>query len=80
MPSPEYRLLTREGCGLCEEFEHALRSQHPDLPLVLEDVDSRDDWRRRFGLRIPVLLDGWGEAVAEGHFPEAGLELPQGRS
>lgn len=78
MASPDYLLLTRDGCGLCEEFEHALRAQHPQLAVAMADVDSRDDWRRRYGLRIPVLLDRWGEAVAEGVFPEAGLELPLG--
>lgn len=31
--------------------------------LIQADVDSRDDWRRRYGLKIPVLLDGDGELL-----------------
>lgn len=68
-----YTLLTREGCGLCEEFEVALRAHLPGVELVLADVDSREEWRRRYGLRVPVLLDQWNEVVAEGHFDPAAL-------
>lgn len=70
MHNPEFQLLTRDGCGLCEEFEHALRGRYPQIRLRLEDVNSREDWRRRYGLRIPVLLDEWNEVVAEGHLDE----------
>jgi len=44
---------------------------HPDfarIELRHADVDSRPDWQRRYGLRIPVLLDGWDEVVCEAHF------------
>jgi hypothetical protein len=67
----EYLLLTRDGCGLCEEFEQALRTQRPEWQITLADVDSREDWRRRYGLRVPVLLDQWDEVIAEGHFDPA---------
>lgn len=68
----KYTLLTREACELCEEFAQALRYHRPDAEITLADVDSREDWRRRYGLRVPVLLDAWNEAVAEGHFdPES---------
>jgi hypothetical protein len=69
----KYILLTREGCGLCEEFEQAVRQWRPAVDLDLADVDSREDWRRRYGLRVPVLLDRWGEVVAEGHFDPSGM-------
>ena len=63
-------LLGRPECGLCEEMEIGLRS-HPDfveIELQHADVDARLDWQRRYGLRIPVLLDRWNEVVCEGHF------------
>jgi hypothetical protein len=54
-------LLTRPGCGLCEEFDTELRSLAREMPLpaVLHvDVDSDAELARRYGLDIPVLL--WG--------------------
>lgn len=61
-------LLTREGCGLCEEFEQALRMHAPAAELNLADVDSREDWRQRWGLKVPVLLDASGLVLCSGHF------------
>jgi hypothetical protein len=55
-------LLTRPGCGLCEEFEHELRALGLELPLPplhRVDVDSDPTLARRYGLDIPVLL--WGD-------------------
>lgn len=71
----KFLLLTREGCELCEEFEHAVIEHYgaDNIELVREDVDSREDWRRRYGLRIPVLLDEWNEVIAEGHFDPAAI-------
>jgi hypothetical protein len=63
-------LLGRPDCGLCEEFEAELRA-HPDferLHLEHGDVDSNGDWQRRYGLRIPVLLDPWNEVICEVRF------------
>jgi len=59
----KFTLLTREGCGLCEEFEQELCLQFPALLFERAEVDSREDWRRRYGLKIPVLLDGRGDLV-----------------
>lgn len=69
-------LLNRPECGLCEEFEAELRS-HPGfagLDLAHADVDSNADWRRRYGLRVPVLLDAWNEVVCEGRFDAEAFE------
>jgi len=55
-------LLSREGCGLCEEFAAelaALAEQISLPPLEIADVDSDPEWQRRYGLKIPVLL--WGD-------------------
>jgi hypothetical protein len=56
-------LLTRPGCGLCEEFLGELLEAFPQLAggIALADVDSDPQWRRRYGHRIPVLLDESGE-------------------
>lgn len=63
-------LLGRPGCELCEEMQAELHG-HPGfagIELQRADVDSRPDWQRRYGLRIPVLLDRWNEVVCEGRF------------
>ncbi len=76
------RLLTRPGCGLCDDFVEAFAAELPQLfaQLTIVDVDDRDDWRARYGLRIPVLLDGAGEPVCETFFDaeqvRAGLAGP----
>ena len=52
-------LVTREDCGLCEEFQHALgeAARTRELPPIERvDVDSDGDLRRRYGLDVPVLL------------------------
>jgi len=60
-------LLTREGCGLCEEFADELAQLGGMLtlpPLETLDVDSDPEMLRRYGHKIPVLLwDGAPIAV-----------------
>lgn len=65
MTSPaEWRLLSRPGCHLCDDF---LNDLLPFLPATVTvqrcNVDSRDDWRLAFGRRIPVLLDASGRVL-----------------
>ncbi|SHG52784.1 Glutaredoxin-like domain [Hydrocarboniphaga daqingensis] len=59
MSAPGLLLLSRSGCHLCEQLVVDLLDRWPDLVgcLAEADVDSRDDWQRRYGLKIPVLLD-----------------------
>ncbi|MFZ9872287.1 MAG: glutaredoxin family protein [Steroidobacteraceae bacterium] len=68
-------LLSREGCGLCEEFAAELAALGEQLalpPIEIADVDSDPEWQRRFGLKIPVLL--WdGEPVLTTFFDAAEL-------
>ena len=52
-------VISREGCGLCDEMLHELaeleRSQSiPSVTVV--DVDSDPELVRQFGLKVPVLL------------------------
>lgn len=72
---PRLRLLTREGCGLCEAlyaelFPWIVRGE---LTVAVCAIDDHPDWPRRYGLRIPVLLDDWDETVCEGRLDEAAL-------
>ena len=68
-------LLSRDGCGLCEEFLEAFAASCPDLlpVLTVADVDSRAGWAGRWGLLIPVLLDDEGTALCVTVFDEARL-------
>lgn len=56
---PGLVVVSREGCGLCEDMLHALadleRSQAIP-PVTLVDVDSDPELARRFGVKVPVLL------------------------
>jgi thiol-disulfide isomerase/thioredoxin len=55
-------VLSREGCGLCEDMLLALAEleQANSIPTVtVLDVDSDPDLARQYGLKVPVLfLDG----------------------
>lgn len=71
-------LLSRPECHLCERFAEELLSAFPALRGQVEeaDVDSRDDWRRRWGPKIPVLLDPQGQLLCAGELDrEAVTEL-----
>ena len=70
MAAPVFTLLSRPECHLCEEFLDAMRECSPEAAAqtTIEDVDSRPDWQKRFGLRIPVLIDHNGAVVCEGIF------------
>ena len=69
-------LLTREGCGLCEEFAEDLLRLSTTLPLPpveALDVDSDPELLRRYGHKIPVLL--WdGVPVAVTHLDPGDIE------
>jgi len=52
-------VLSREGCGLCEDMLQALAEfeRTQVIPAVtVVDVDSDPELERRFGLKVPVLL------------------------
>jgi hypothetical protein len=68
-------LYSREGCGLCEEMLHALGPWVVARGATVEvrDVDDDPLARRRWGLKIPVLLLD-GETVASGRLDWAELE------
>jgi hypothetical protein len=52
-------VLSREGCHLCEQMlqELAVLEREARIPSVtVLDVDSKADWARQYGLKVPVLL------------------------
>jgi hypothetical protein len=52
-------ILTRQGCGLCDEMLHGLAElerNHSLPPVSVVDVDSDAELTRQFGLKVPVLL------------------------
>ena len=56
---PGLVVISREGCGLCDEMLHELahleRTQALP-PVTVVDVDSDPELVRQFGLKVPVLL------------------------
>jgi hypothetical protein len=68
-------LYSRAGCGLCEEMLADLGPWMAARGTSVEvrDVDDDPLTRRRWGLKIPVLLVD-GEAVATGRLDWAELE------
>lgn len=44
------------------------------MDLELRDVDEREDWRRAYGMRVPVLLDAAGQVLAEYHLDHTTLQ------
>jgi glutaredoxin-like protein DUF836 len=52
-------VITREGCGLCEDMLHGLAElerTHALPPVTVVDVDSDAELVRQYGLKVPVLL------------------------
>ena len=52
-------VISREGCGLCEDMLHALAElerAESIPPVSVVDVDSDPELTRRFGIKVPVLL------------------------
>jgi len=67
-----WQLLSRPGCGLCEEMLEALAVLPAAQGLAIEvlDVDRQEAYRVRYGHKIPVLLLD-GEPVCRGRLDPA---------
>ncbi len=62
----ELILYSRQDCHLCHEMEQDLARlirRHP-VSVRVVDVDTDPELRRRYGLRIPVLVAGEEEVCA----------------
>ncbi|MCL4792813.1 MAG: glutaredoxin family protein [Gammaproteobacteria bacterium] len=52
----ELTVYSRDGCHLCElMLEEIARLYGARVRVTVLDVDSRDDWRQLYGLKVPVL-------------------------
>ncbi len=59
------QVYSRRGCHLCEQLiEELLPLVQGQLAVDVRDIDSRDDWRTAFDIRIPV-VEFDGEFVCE---------------
>ena len=70
------RVYTREHCHLCADMIAALgelQARHP-FRLDVIDVDSDDDLRMRYGVRVPVLVAGSGEEICHYHLDRDALD------
>ena len=70
------RLMQRHPCELCEAMHYGLATHslahRVDVELV--DVDQDPVLKRRYGLRVPVVVDDWGEVICEARFDARALE------
>lgn len=71
---PTLYVYSRRGCHLCDVLVEGL------LPLVrgrldveVRDIDSREDWRQKFNVRIPV-VEFQGEVVCQYHLDRPSIE------
>lgn len=58
-------LLGTSGCHLCdlaEEVLYRVQSLHP-FRFIHADIIDRDDWIENYAEKIPVLLNGQGQAL-----------------
>ena len=67
-------VYSRQGCHLCEILiEQLLRLARGRCEVVVHDIDSRDDWREKYGTRVPV-VEYDGEPVCQYHLDPDALE------
>ena len=71
---PVLHVYSRRGCHLCdvlvEELSPLVRGT---LDVEVRDIDSRDDWRQRYDVRIPV-VEFEGEVVCQYRLDLAAIE------
>jgi len=66
-------IYSRKDCHLCgimiEELQPLIRGK---LDLVVQDVDSREDWREKYHTRVPV-MEYDGEFICQYHLDREAL-------
>ena len=70
MAGPRFLVYTREDCPLCDEFVAELSAIVEAFEL--RDVDDDATSRRRFGLKVPVLVCD-GSVVCHGRLDRAAV-------
>lgn len=59
---PVIDVYSRRGCHLCEQLiEELLECLAGRAEIAVHDVDSRADWRERYGDAVPVVAFGGRE-------------------
>lgn len=60
--------LTREDCHLCDDARKVLQAITKDVGLQVKevDVDSDEELKNLYGLRVPVVLASHDRVIAEG--------------
>ena len=68
-------LYGRTYCHLCEDMAHALERLQPELGFRFEvhDVDAEAALERRYGERVPVLVDAQGREICHYFLDESAL-------
>jgi Ni2+-binding GTPase involved in maturation of urease and hydrogenase len=66
-------VYSRQGCHLCEQLiEEMLPIVRGRLEVVVHDIDSREDWKRKYATRIPV-VEYDGEPICQYHLDRDAL-------
>ena len=53
---PQLDVYSRRGCHLCEVLvEQLLDTVRGRVEVVVHDIDSREDWRAAYDIRVPVV-------------------------
>ena len=67
------QVYSRRGCHLCEQLiEELLPLVRHEFEVVVRDIDTRDDWRRRYDTRVPV-VEYDGEIICQYHLDREAL-------
>ena len=70
---PVLQVFSRRGCHLCEQMiEELLPLAKGRAEVIVCDIDTRDDWRQEYDVRIPVLKYD-GEFICQYHLDREAL-------
>jgi hypothetical protein len=66
-------VYSRQGCHLCELLiEELLPIVGGRLEVAVHDIDTREDWKREFDTRVPV-VEYDGELICQYHLDRHAL-------
>jgi hypothetical protein len=70
---PLIQVFSRQGCHLCEQLiEEMLPLVRGQAEVTVCDIDTRDDWRREYDTRVPVVKYD-GEFICQYHLDREAL-------
>ena len=66
-------VYSRQGCHLCDVMiDELLPLVRGRFEIVVHDIDSREDWKRKYNTRIPV-LEYDGEQICQYHLDRGAI-------